>query len=449
MNRLKKIWEKMKGSSFFVSVFKVGSGQLLSQIFALVSVPVLSRIYSDTAYGETALITSTAAILTSASTLGLTSAVMKPEKDEEAKMVFTTAFLVNFVICSGFVGVYWLFSEKLKLFEISGSYALALLLMWLHCILQTTSSLARVFINRKKKYNKLFWNPIIGAVANFVVAIPLGLLGLGFEGFMLTHVVQSLIANIHMMRGDIPFSKKYRIQDFKRVIVEYKEYILFQYPSNFVGNIGIEYPTQYLGRAFTSQELGGYSMCVRIMKFPIRLIAAPISTVYFRTATEYHREGKNLAGFTYQMISKILLISVLPVIVFIFISEPLFAFVLGEAWREAGSLASFLIIQYVLLFCSQTTSYCRVSIGRQRMNLAVTTIRLIVAVVSCTAGYEIFHTMRATLFCYSLGQCVYNVYEMATNFYCIDKRYLKKYLSVSIPYTIAMFAVYFLKRVFV
>lgn len=449
MNRLKKIWEKMKGSSFFVSVIKVGSGQLAAQFFSLVSIPILSRIYSDTAYGETALITSTAAILTSASTLGLTSAVMKPEEDEEARTVFTTAFLVNFMICSGFVGIYLLLAGKRRLFEISGSYALALLLMWLYCVLNTTASLLKVYINRRKKYNKLFWNPIIGAVGNLVVAMPLGMLGLGFEGFMLTHIVQLLIVIIHMMRGDIPFSKKYCIRDFKRVIIDYKEYILFQYPSNFVGNFGIEYPTQYFGRTFTSQELGGYSMCVRILKFPVRLIAAPISTVYFRTATEYHREGKNLAGFTYQMISKILLISVLPITVFIFISEPLFAFVLGEAWREAGSLASFLIIQYVLLFCSQTTSYCRVSIGRQRMNLAVTTIRLIVAVVSCTAGYELFHTMPATLFCYSLGQCIYNIYDMATNFYCVDKRYLRKYLSVSIPYTIAMFAVYFLKRVFV
>jgi len=366
---------------------------------------------------------------------------MKPEEDEEAKAVFTTAFLINFVICSGFVGIYLILIGKLRLFEISGSYAFALLLMWLYCILQTTSSLLRVFVNRKKKYNKLFWNPIIGTVSNFVVAMPLGLLGLGFEGFMLTYIVQSLISCIHMMRGDIPFSKKYRIRDFKRVILEYKEYILFQYPSNFVGNFGIEYPTQYFGRMFTAQELGGYSMCVRILKFPIRLIAAPISTVYFRTATEYHREGKNLAGFTYNMISKILLVSVLPVTVFIFISEPLFAFVLGEAWREAGALAGFLIIQYVLLFCSQTTSYCRVSMGRQKMNLAITTIRLVVAVVSCTIGYEVFHTMFATLFCYSLGQCIYNIYDMATNFYCLDKKYTWKYLRASISYTVLMFGI--------
>lgn len=85
MSRIHNAFEKIKNSTFFVSVFKVGSGQLIAQIFSLISVPILSRIYADVAYGDTALITSTAAILNSFCIFGLTSAIMKPEDDEEAK----------------------------------------------------------------------------------------------------------------------------------------------------------------------------------------------------------------------------------------------------------------------------------------------------------------------------------------------------------------------------
>lgn len=442
MNKIRNTLHKIKSSSFFISVFKVGSGQLISQILATVSVPILSRIYSDTAYGDTALITSTAAILINLATFGLNSAVMKPEDDEEAKKIFTTAFLTNLIFSTGFTVVYAFLANRVRLFEISGSYGLALMLMWLYCVLHVTSTLMTVYMNRKRKYNRLFFNPIIGSAANFVVAIPLGLLGFGFEGFMLTNITASLVACVHMMWGDIPFSRQYRPRDFLRVFINYREYVLFQYPSNFVGNLGIEYPTQYLGRVFTTQELGGYSMCVRVMKMPIRLIAAPISTVYFRTATEYHQKGKNLAEFTYQMISKILLISVIPVSVFILSSEPLFAFVLGETWREAGALAGFLIIQYVLLFCSQTTSYCRVSIGKQRVDLLVSFFRLSIAVISCAVGYGLFQTMKTTVFCYSIGQCIFNISDLASSFYCMDKRYLNKYLFLSIAYTILMYVIY-------
>lgn len=446
MHKLKQWANKLFHNSFFVSVFKVGSGQLIAQLMALVSVPILSRIYADTAYGDTALITSTAGLITTLSTFGLQSAVMKPEDDEECRTVYTTVFITNALISTTVTAVCALLIGRFQLMAVSESYPLALALTWIYCILYSQSSLMTVYSNRKKRYNRMFFNPIIGASVNFAVAIPLGLLGFGYVGFMLTNIMQYLLLCIHMMWGDLPFKKGYTLRDFRRVFVDYKDYVLYQYPSNFVGNFGIEYPTQYLGRVFTTQELGGYSMCVRVMKYPIRLIAAPISTVYFRTATEYHREGKNLAGFTYKMISRILLISVVPVAVFIFVSEPLFAFVLGKAWRTAGGLAGFLIIQYVLLFCSQTTSYCRVSIGRQRTDLAVTIVRLLVAVVSCTAGYALFHTMQATVFCYSLGQCLYNIYDMAVNFWCMDRRYLKKYVAISVLYTAAMFGVLAVQR---
>ena len=92
MSRIHNAFEKIKNSTFFVSVFKVGSGQLIAQIFSLISVPILSRIYADVAYGDTALITSTAAILTNISTFGLSSAIMKPREDEEAKVVLPPPF---------------------------------------------------------------------------------------------------------------------------------------------------------------------------------------------------------------------------------------------------------------------------------------------------------------------------------------------------------------------
>ena len=439
MGKIYNTIKSIRNSRFFISVFKVGAGQLISQILALVSMPILSRIYSDVAYGDTALISSTSALLINLFTFGLISAIMKPQEDEESRKVFTTVILANLILSTGLTAVYAVLPSRIRLFEVSDSYGMALLLMWLYCVTNTAYSAMIVYMNRKQKYNKLFFNPIIGAVTNFLIAIPFGLLGFGFEGFMLTHILCDLLCCVHMMWGDFPFSRHYRLRDFLRVFKDYKEYVLFQYPADFLRSFGDEYPTQYLGRVFPTQELGGYSMCVRVLQLPIRLIAAPISTVYFRTATEYHQEGKNLAHFTYQMVSKILLISVLPVMVFVLISEPLFAFVLGEKWREAGVLAEILIIQYVLMFCSQTTSCCRVAIDRQRMNLVVVILRLLVTVVSCSAGYALFREVRATIFCYSVGQCIYNIWDMAVNFYCMDKRYLPRYLVLSLVYTFAMF----------
>lgn len=443
---IRSLIHKIRNNRFVTATLKVGSGQLISQLVSVIIVPILSRIYADTAYGDTAFITSTASIVINLATFGLSSAIMKPEKLEDAKKVFTTAFLLNATAATMLVMVCLIFQRQFSLFVISEDYSTALLLMWLYIIAFATNTLMTVYMNKQGKYNKLFFNPIIGAGAQVLLAIPLGLLGFGYKGFLITYIISNTVANAHMMWKNNPFYRGYQLGHLLEVVKTYKDYILYQCPSNFIGTSAIEYPTQYLGRCFTTQQLGGYSLCVRVMKYPIRLIASPISTVYFRTATEYHREGKNLAAFTYKMISRIFLISVVPVAVFIMTSKPLFAFVLGESWREAGALAGFLVIQYVIMFCSQTTSYCRVSLGRQKVNLVVTSVNLVISIGSCVAGYTLFHSMEGTVFCYSLGQCIYGIYDMAVNFYIMDKKYLWKYLGISTVYTGLMFAFLILSR---
>ena len=443
---IQSLIHKIRNNRFVAATLKVGSGQLISQIISVITVPILSRIYADTAYGDTAFITSTASIVINLATFGLSSAIMKPEKLEDAKKVFTTAFLLNATAATMLVMVCLIFQRQFSLFVISEDYSTALLLMWLYIIAFATNTLMTVYMNKQGKYNKLFFNPIIGAGAQVLLAIPLGLLGFGYKGFLITYIISNTVANAHMMWKNNPFYKGYQLRHLLEVTKSYKDYILYQCPSNFISTSAIEYPTQYLGRCFTTQQLGGYSLCVRVMKYPIRLIASPISTVYFRTATEYHREGKNLAAFTYKMISRIFLISAVPVAVFIMTSKPLFAFVLGESWREAGALAGFLVIQYVIMFCSQTTSYCRVSLGRQKVNLVVTSVNLVISIGSCVAGYTLFHSMEGTVFCYSLGQCIYGIYDMAVNFYIMDKKYLWKYLGISTVYTGLMFVFLLLSR---
>ena len=144
-------------------------------------------------------------------------------------------------------------------------------------------------------------------------------------------------------------------------------------------------------------------------------------------------------------ISRILLISAVPVAVFIFVSEPVFAFVLGEEWRVAGTIASFLCVQYVLLFCSQCTSYCRVAIGRQNTNLLCSLIRLGNAVLFGYVGYAVFHSLMETVFVISLGECLYNIYDMAVNFYVMDRKYLGRYLVIAGSFMLVLVSIVFVK----
>ena len=360
---------------------------------------------------------------------------MKPKEDEESKRVFTTALYLNIAVSTIAVLVCFVLNSVIHLIDVSGSYFVALILMWLYMIAYTAQSLVLIYTNRKGRYNRLFFNPIIGAVANIVLAIPLGLAGFGYEGFLITTIVSQAIQVIHMAWNDMPIYKRYRLKDLIYVLKTYKEYIIFQYPSNFLMNTGNEYPTQFLGRNFTSQELGNYSMCLNIMKYPIRLIAGPVSTVYFRTATEYHRQGKNLADFTYKLISKILLISFVPVAICCVFSERIFAFTLGSTWAAAGTIAAIKAVEYVMLFCADCVGYCRVSIGKQKSNLLYAATKIVVIIIFSTAGYSMFHSLMGTIAMITVGNTLLNIFDIAIDFYHLDKKYLLRYALIALSYT--------------
>ena len=70
----------------------------------------------------------------------------------------------------------------------------------------------------------------------------------------------------------------------------------------------------------------------KILGIPIRIIGAPINTVYFRTASEYYKKGKSLADFTFSLIIKILLIALFPIIVTVIWGEQIFSLILGPNW---------------------------------------------------------------------------------------------------------------------
>lgn len=445
MIALIRIFNNLKNSSFFIAVFKVSTGQMIGQVLSLIALPILSRIYAGITFGEQALVISTASIVINFTTLGLNSAIMKPADDNESKRVLSVAFTLNVLITTFLVILCLMFSSKFTVFNVSGSYNFAILLAWMYTVLTNTSGLLNTYINRKGEYGRLFFNPIIGGLGNFLIAIPLGLFGMGYVGLLVAGIVSSFFTCIYMAWKDVPIYRDFQPKDIIDVIKEYREYILFQYPANCIDNTTYEYPTQFLGRTFSSADLGGYAMCLRVLKYPIRLIAAPISTVYFKTATKYYQDGKNLSFFTYKIISRILLISLVPVIILCVYSESLFVFVLGDNWHEAGTIAAILSVQFVFMFCSQCTSYCRVAIEKQKANLSFAIFRLILTVASASIGYLVCGNIIGTILILSVTQSICWMTDLGLNFWLMDKRMLGKYVPISIIYAVIVYAVVIIK----
>jgi O-antigen/teichoic acid export membrane protein len=427
---MKEYWYRninsLRKSSFIRSISILISGQAVSQFITLITIPIISRIYSEQAYGEFAIYLSTAQIILGIGPLGLRSAIMAPKELQRAKDVFFAAFMLETVIFTFFFIIALAISPFFHFYSISVPYKIAILLCFLYMSLSGYSQLLSVYVNRLSYNRLLFWNSIIGAFSTLFISIPLGYFGYGVLGLILAGIIGPLAASIQMMMKVNPIYKILNIKEIISVCSEFKEYILYQFPSNCITTLAIQLPNQAFSASYGNTALGGYAMSERVLGYPIRLIASPVGTVYFRHASKYMQEGKleELGKFTYSFITKILYISFLPLLFFMIFSKHLFAFALGSKWESAGLIASILAIQYVFKFCEQCISYCLVVLNKQKINFLASIIYMAVIGISLGLGMIFFKTIIGAIYCFTIGSTIMQIILLNLDFY---------YLKIPIP----------------
>lgn len=427
-----KIIEKLRNSSFWRSVITLSAGQVIGQAITLLTIPIVSRLYSNEEYGEFGIITSTATIIVGMIGLGLGSLIMVAKNDEDAGRIVRVTYFLQ-VVLAGIIcaGMLILLPIK-KFYETSVSYPVSLLMMFAYITGATLVYLLNIHINRLKKNKALFFNPMIMATCTIVITIPFGLFKFGFIGLMAANIVAFFVSSVHMLRYDNPFRSRLKFKDIPDVFREGKSLVLFQYPANLMGTVSAQLPNQMLSNSFGNAALGSFAMCNKLFNFPMNLIATPIQTVYFRTASEKYRKNENIAPLTYSLVTKICYISVLPVLLVVLFGRQIFAFVLGSGWAEAGTIASILILQYVLTFCNNCITYCRVSIGKQKWNLYASIIQLILIFTSLYTGYEITHTLTGVLLFYGIFNAIWQIINIEISFICLKQFYIRWLIFSSI-----------------
>jgi len=433
MNMFHNILARLKASSFWKSVATLSAGQIIGQAIGLLSTPIASRLYSVDAYGNFGIITSTATIIIGLIGLGLGSAIMAPSDDEESKCILRTSFILQAVLATLVVLSLLLISNTYRPFETDVPYWLAILFMYVYILATILNSYMAVYINKLGKNKVLFVNPLISACCTLGITIPLGFKHMETAGLMCASIVSPIIASLHMIKSGNPFNKKFHISDVRFVFKKYKDFVLYQYPANCVTTFAGQIPNQTISGHYGSNALGSFSMCNKVFSLPTNVIATPIQTVYFRTAAEKYRAGEDISAFTYSMLTKFLYIGFLPVLFAMCFGEPIFSFVLGRQWAQAGTLASILALYFAFSFCYNCVTYFRVAVGRQKINAVTSIISLIALGLPLLLGVLLDLGFYTTMLWFAIANTIWQILNCAINFWCM-KSNAAKWLIFSIVY---------------
>lgn len=402
-----KIYNKLIENKFAKNIVMVVSGTAFAQILTIAMTPIITRIYPPEEYGILSVYVSLLALLSIGASLDYQKAIPIAENDQSAYNLIGASFLIllTFFAALSLFLVFWgkqvinlLNSESLidymyfipfgVLFV--GSYNIIL-----HWSLRT------------KDFNTVARTKINQSVASNFSMIGLGLTGLGPSGLILGHIIgQSggitrLSAPLIKRRRE--FVKAVKWSEIKKLWSRYIKFPLYSAPSNYVYTAGSQVPVIILTALFGTAAAGFYGLANSIVNLPISLIAISVSQVFYSEIARIGRSNPNkIKSLSLKLSSKLALIGLAPLLVFVVLGPWLFTVVFGEHWYDAGVYARILAFVAYSHFIILPLGRVLEVIEKQNIGLVINIFRLVIIIIGFIIANLFKFTPMQTVVLYAI-----------------------------------------------
>lgn len=177
---IQKIINKIAQTEIVKNIAILASGVVIGYAINMMLLPVISRVYTPAELGRYDLIVSVGNVLVTLVCLALMIAIMVPNEDETAIKICKIINIASVFGASIFAIVSILLSSYHRFFESEINYNIECLLLAIYVWSYNQQGLFYAYVNRKKMYKVLFWNPIIALSQTllflFYLAILVGVL---------------------------------------------------------------------------------------------------------------------------------------------------------------------------------------------------------------------------------------------------------------------------------
>ena len=342
-------------SEFVRNVLKLTAGTTIAQAIPIAISPILTRIYAPDEFGLLALYLAISSILAVVATARYEMAIMMPENQGDAQAVFWLSIMVSFFTC--FVALAMVMWGGADLADFVGNPELE---KWLYLI-PVTVLLTGIYQSlnywsiRSKHFSDISKSKIVQSTAT--VCGQLSLAGTPYTSFGLIggHTLGQMVGTTFLARK-VVVDKKNKVK--KPILAHvcqmagcYKKFPLISTWGVLFDKTAQQLPIFMLSKYFSVYITGQFSLVYRALSLPSSLIGSSVAHVLFQKIVDIHRQRPEDLYSHIIRLFFILLFSALPmVVVFYCWGEPIFAFVFGEAWREAGSLAATLSVAIAFRF---------------------------------------------------------------------------------------------------
>ena len=381
-------------SSFAKNSFTLIGGTFLAQLLPLLLSPVISRLYSPENMALWGLYMSIVPILLSISTGSYELSIMLPKKDEEAINLFSLSILLAIGSFLLFIMVALFFNNALAELLNNPFIAEWIVFIPISVLVLAISNSLMAWYNRKGNFkilaiNKINKNWSITSVQLLLHYIPRQASGL-ISGQIFGEIISAFLFAIYFFKHQFfKFLKEHiSLAKMKSLAFDYKKFPLYTMPTACLDNISSQILTIVIAIWFTNGLTGSYYLAVRLLSAPMALVGSSVSQTFFQKFTEIINMGlDNPKKFIYKIWMGLFFIAIIPLTIIFFWGEPLFVFVFGSAWENAGRMASVMSPMILLSFISSPTSVGFIVLRKQSFNLIFGIVVFLFRPLSFYLGY--------------------------------------------------------------
>lgn len=148
-----------------------------------------------------------------------------------------------------------------------------------------------------------------------------------------------------------------------------KSFPKFALPAGVINSASSQLPVIFIASKFGLEASGLYALATRVLGAPIGLMGKAVLDVFKRTASKEFREQGHCRK-TYRETLLILgLCALVLAIGVIWLAEPAFGWLFGRAWKDAGTIAVWLMPLFALRFMASPLSYVFYIANKQGIEL--------------------------------------------------------------------------------
>lgn len=343
---------------------KISTGTAAGQVFSIISLPIITRIYGAEVIGIWASIFAISIIICTVSDCGLLQSLMV-EKEEKVKVTYNVILnLILIISLSASLPVY-LYCKQILDYSNPMAF-LVIIFSVLYALTYQQVQLNYTLLNRNGNYNILMKNPVINQISASVISILLGILGFRTYGYFIGVTAGQFLTLLHMRRF-IPYHFQIaKWSDVKVVIAEHKNYVLYQMPVNITLQARDQVPNLLIGTLWGDNILGYYSLSQKLLNIPITFIGYALGRVFYQRCAEMKRCGTNIASFFYRNLRRALVLAIIPMGLLAAYGDAAIVMFFGKEYEVAGIIVRIIVYRSFFAFVSAATRSIDIILDKQQ-----------------------------------------------------------------------------------